>query len=57
MHHFQYINGDLCCEGIRIEDVADHVGTPFYLYSHATLTRHFRAFDQAFDGIDRLGCT
>jgi diaminopimelate decarboxylase len=56
MHHFQYINGDLCCEGVRIEDVADGVGTPFYLYSHATLTRHFRAFDQAFDGIDRLVC-
>lgn len=56
MHHFHYLNGELCCEGVRIIDVADRVGTPFYLYSHATLTRHFSAFDQAFDGIDRLVC-
>ena len=56
MHHFQYVQGALCCEGVRIEDIADRVGTPFYLYSHATLTRHFNAFDQAFDGIDRLVC-
>lgn len=56
MHHFQYVNGEMCCEGVRVEDIADRVDTPFYLYSHATLTRHFKAFDQAFDGIDRLVC-
>lgn len=56
MHHFHYVNGELCCEDVRVIDVADRVGTPFYLYSHATLTRHFSAFDQAFDGIDRLVC-
>ena len=56
MHHFQYVDGELCCEGVRIDDIADSVGTPFYLYSHATLTRHFKAFDKAFDGIDRLVC-
>jgi len=56
MHHFQYVNGEMCCEGVRVEDIADRVETPFYLYSHATLTRHFNAFDQAFDGIDRLVC-
>lgn len=56
MHHFQYVNGEMCCEGVRVEDIADRVDTPFYLYSHATLTRHFKAFDHAFDGIDRLVC-
>ena len=56
MHHFQYVDGELCCEGVPIDAVADQVGTPFYLYSHSTLTRHFKAFDQAFDGLDRLIC-
>jgi diaminopimelate decarboxylase len=56
VHHFQYVQGALCCEGVRIEEIADRVGTPFYLYSHATLTRHFNAFNEAFDGIDRLVC-
>ncbi len=32
------------------------VGTPFYLYSHATLKRHFLVFNDAFDGIERLIC-
>lgn len=56
MHHFQYRDGRLCCEGVSIEAIAEQVGTPFYLYSHATLTRHFQAFDQAFEGMDRMVC-
>lgn len=56
MHHFQYAGGTLYCEGVSIEAIAESVGTPFYLYSHATLTRHFKAFDQAFEGIDHLVC-
>ena len=36
--------------------IAEAVGTPFYLYSHATLKRHFQAFDSAFEGADRLIC-
>ncbi len=56
MNHFQYHNDILHCENVSIPEIADTVGTPFYLYSHATLTRHFHAFDSAFDGVDRLVC-
>jgi len=44
------------CEDVPIKLIAERVGTPFYLYSHATLKRHFLTFNDAFDGIDRLVC-
>jgi diaminopimelate decarboxylase len=44
------------CEEVPIDRIADEVGTPFYLYSHATLTHHFRVFDQAFADIPHLIC-
>ena len=56
MHHFHYVDGALHCEDVAIEALAEQVGTPFYLYSHATLTRHYQAFDQAFEGIEHLVC-
>lgn len=56
MHHFQYQQDELFCEDVSIREIADKVGTPFYLYSHATLERHFMAFDKAFDGVQRLVC-
>jgi diaminopimelate decarboxylase len=56
MHHFEYRNGKLQCEDVPIEIIAGEVGTPFYCYSHATLTRHFNAFDQAFSEVDHLTC-
>lgn len=56
MHHFQYRNNELYCEDVPIKVIAEQVGTPFYLYSHATLKRHFITFNDAFDGIDRLVC-
>jgi diaminopimelate decarboxylase len=56
MHHFIYKNGALYCEDVSIQDIADQVGTPFYLYSTATLKRHFQAFDSGFDGMDHLTC-
>ena len=56
MHHFQYINNELYCEAVPVAKIAEDVGTPFYLYSHATLTRHFEAFNGAFEGMDRLVC-
>ena len=56
MHHFHYQEDELFCEDVSIREIADKVGTPFYLYSHATLERHFLAFDKAFDGVQRLVC-
>src|SRR4030043_398109 len=56
MHHFNYKNNGLFCEETSVTDIAEDVGTPFYLYSHATLTRHFRAFDDSFSGIRHLTC-
>jgi len=56
MHHFLYRDGRLCCEDVPIETIAQQVGTPFYCYSHATLNRHFQAFDTAFAGVDHLTC-
>jgi diaminopimelate decarboxylase len=56
MHHFTYRGDEMCCEDVPLQRIAADVGTPFYVYSHATLTRHFQAFDGAFEGIDRLVC-
>ena len=56
MHHFDYRNGELFCENVAVKAIAEAVGTPFYLYSHATLTRHYQALDQAFDGLERMIC-
>jgi len=56
MHYFQYKNDTLFCEDVPVPMVAEEVGTPFYLYSAATLTRHFAAFDRAFASIPHLTC-
>jgi diaminopimelate decarboxylase len=56
MHHFTYKNDYLYCENVPVADIADHIGTPFYLYSHATITRHLRVFDDAFNDLDHLTC-
>ncbi len=56
MHHFHYRDNELYCEDVPIQKIAAKVGTPLYLYSHATLKRHFIIFNEAFEGIDRLVC-
>ena len=56
MHHFHYKDDTLHCEEIAVPEVAGAVGTPLYLYSAATLTQHFAAFDAAFGGIPHLTC-
>jgi diaminopimelate decarboxylase len=56
MHHFNYRANELYCEDVPLSKIAAEVGTPYYAYSHATLTRHFKAFDEAFEGIERLVC-
>ncbi|RWC28980.1 diaminopimelate decarboxylase [Mesorhizobium sp.] len=56
MNHFDYRDGVLHAEDVAIPDIAAQIGTPFYCYSTATLTRHYRVFAQAFAGLDALVC-
>jgi diaminopimelate decarboxylase len=56
MDHFLYRDGVLHAEDISIPEIAAEVGTPFYVYSCATLTRHYRLFEEALAGLDHLVC-
>jgi len=56
MHDFHFKNNNLFCEGVKIEDIARKVGTPFYLYSYKTLIDHLRKLQMAFREIDPLIC-
>src|SRR5271166_348125 len=56
MHHFAYRNGVLHAEAVNLVDLAQSVGTPFYCYSSATLTRHFDVFAGAFSDVKALVC-
>jgi diaminopimelate decarboxylase len=56
MHHFDYRGDALHAEGVALSRIADEVGTPTYVYSTATLTRHVRVFDEVFSGVDHLVC-
>jgi len=56
MHHFQYTGNDLYAEGVAVRDIAAKVGTPVYIYSHATLERHYRAMDEAFSSVPHTIC-
>ena len=54
MDHFDYRGGRLHAEEVAIEEIAAAVGTPFYVYSTATMTRHFRLFEEALAGLPHL---
>jgi diaminopimelate decarboxylase len=56
MHHFQYRGGIMHAEDVELPALASAVGTPFYCYSTATLTRHYRVFADAFADRDALVC-
>ncbi len=56
MRYFDYSNGTLSCESVSIPDVADAIGTPFYLYSQRTFLRHYRRLDEAFGDIEHIIC-
>lgn len=56
MDHFLYRDGALFAEDVALADIAAAVGTPFYCYSTATLTRHYRLFQEALAGMDHLIC-
>jgi diaminopimelate decarboxylase len=56
MNHFAYRNGVLHAEDVNLVDLAAAVGTPFYCYSTATLTRHYQVFAGAFADVRALVC-
>ncbi len=56
MDHFNYLDGQLHAEQVPLSRIAAEVGTPVYVYSSATLTRHFLQFRQALDWTDHLIC-
>jgi diaminopimelate decarboxylase len=56
MHHFQYKGNELYAEDVAVRDIVAKVGSPVYIYSQATLERHFRAMDQAFAAVPHTIC-
>ena len=56
MNHFDYRAGVLHAEDVPVPVIAAAVGTPFYVYSTATLERHFRVFSDGLKGLDALVC-
>jgi diaminopimelate decarboxylase len=56
MDHFLYRHGILHAEDVPIPEIAAEVGTPFYVYSAATLSRHFRLFEEALGWGPHLIC-
>jgi diaminopimelate decarboxylase len=54
MHNFEYRHGELYCEQVPVNRIAKELGTPCYVYSHATLVRHFLAYDSAFKNIPHV---
>jgi diaminopimelate decarboxylase len=56
MDHFDYRGGHLHAEDVPISDIAASVGTPFYVYSTATLTRHYTLFTDALSPLPHLVC-
>ncbi|EKE44133.1 diaminopimelate decarboxylase [Oceaniovalibus guishaninsula JLT2003] len=56
MDHFLYRDGILMAEDVALADIAASVGTPVYVYSTATLRRHYTVFAEALAGMDHLIC-
>lgn len=56
MNHFQYKGNELYAEDVAIRDIVATVGSPVYVYSHATLERHFKAFDDSFNTMPHTIC-
>ena len=56
MDHFEYKNNQLFAEDLALQDIAEEYGTPCYVYSRATLERHWHAFNDAFGDHPHLIC-
>ncbi|MGH7942066.1 MAG: diaminopimelate decarboxylase [Limisphaerales bacterium] len=56
MHDFRYSGNQLFCEGVAVSRLAEQFGTPLYIYSQRTLTRHFESLDRALAPLDHRIC-
>jgi len=56
MHSFEYRDSRMYCEDVALETLQQAFGTPLYVYSHSTLSRHYGVFDEAFSGVDHIIC-
>ena len=56
MHHFDYKDGVMHAENVNLQTLAEDIGTPFYCYSSATLTRHYQVLNKAFEGTNHTIC-
>jgi len=56
MNHFHYRNREMFAEDVPLKRIAREVGTPAYIYSLATLKRHYKVFDQAFAKVPHIVC-
>jgi len=56
MNYFEHRNGEMFAEGVALKRIAQEVGTPAYVYSLATLKRHYQVFDQAFAKVPHVVC-
>lgn len=56
MKAFEYRDGHLCCESMKLSDIAEQVGTPTYVYSTKTLTDNYKSIDSAFEAIPHMIC-
>lgn len=56
MDYFNFKDGQLYAEDVSVKNLAEQYGTPLYIYSKATLERHYRAFEHALSDIPHLVC-
>src|SRR5690554_6034580 len=56
MDHFNYRDGELYAEDVPVAQIAERFGTPAYVYSRATLERHYKAYDNSLAGHPHLVC-
>jgi diaminopimelate decarboxylase len=56
MHDFHYVKQRLYCEDVALEGLVQKFGTPLYVYSQNTLTKHFQKLDLAMGAVDHLIC-
>ena len=56
MDHFEYRNGQLFCEDVNLDDLAERAGSPLYVYSRKTFERHFDLIAQAFSPLNPIIC-